>query len=92
MKTNMKLFIFEPYVWAYCGGAIGVVAMDFEEAVKLAKESEKNDDGGYDGDFQKIAEKLKKDHWDQWLLSAELTIMEEGPPNPRVLFNNYNHA
>jgi len=29
----MKLFIFEPYEWSYCGGAIGVIAPDFESAV-----------------------------------------------------------
>ncbi len=29
----MKLFIFEPYKWSYCGGAIGVLAKSFEDAV-----------------------------------------------------------
>jgi hypothetical protein len=30
---RMKLFIFEPYRWEYCGGAIGIVASTFSEAV-----------------------------------------------------------
>ena len=37
----MKLFIFEPYEWAYCGGAIGVVAETYEDAVEFIIENDK---------------------------------------------------
>jgi len=51
----MKLFIFEPYKWAYCGGAIGVIHHTFEDAVDLIlkedaerakKEYKRNEDCG----------------------------------------------
>jgi len=31
----MKLFIFEPYSWAYCGGVIGIIAETYEAAIDL---------------------------------------------------------
>ena len=31
----MKLYIFEPHEWSYCGGAIGIIAETFDEAVKI---------------------------------------------------------
>ena len=33
----MKLFVFTPYQWAYCGGALGVVAKDYDEAVSTLR-------------------------------------------------------
>jgi hypothetical protein len=92
MKTTIKLFIFEPYDWAYCGGAVGIVAENFEQAVELAIEEFTDDEGVCDDKFQKTTEGFEKDHWSQWLLSDELTIIEDGPPNPRVLFCNWNYS
>lgn len=34
-QAFMKLFIFEPHNWAYCGGAIGIISDTFENAIKL---------------------------------------------------------
>lgn len=33
----MKLFVFVPYQWDYCGGALGVVAEDYNEAVSILR-------------------------------------------------------
>ena len=91
--TTIKLFIFEPYSWAYCGGAVGIVAENFEQAVELAIEEYTDpEDGTCDDKFQRTTEGFQEDSWSQWLLSDELTIVEEGKPNPRVLFCNWNFA
>ena len=31
----MRLYIFEPYEWSYCGGAIGIIAETFDKAVEM---------------------------------------------------------
>ena len=35
MPLHKILFVFEPYNWSYCGGAIGVIADSFERAIDL---------------------------------------------------------
>ena len=52
----MKLFIFEPHEWAYCGGAIGVVANTFEEAVNFIVEDDRQ---RYLKEKKRIEEKWK---------------------------------
>jgi len=52
----MKLFIFEPYSWSYCGGVIGVIANTFEEAVDLIVEE---DEQRYLKEKKRIEEKWK---------------------------------
>lgn len=88
----MKLFIFEPYEWVYCGGAIGAIAETFDKAVNLIIESGR--EGGHERYkvkfFQPTAEFFKEDSWDQWLLTCELTIIDDGPS--RVIFDNWNYA
>lgn len=37
----MKLFIFEPYEWAYCGGALAIIAESYEKAVEMVIEQDK---------------------------------------------------
>ena len=37
----MKLFIFEPYSWAYCGGVIGIIDETYEDAVNLIVEKDR---------------------------------------------------
>ncbi len=114
MKTSIKLFIFEPYEWSYCGGAIGIVAKDIKQAVDIIIEEDIKDaerkfkeekvfdrtsDTTVDDCrtyrrkyFGRTTKNFKKDGWDQWLLSHELTIIEDGRPNPRILFNDWNYA
>ena len=133
-----KLFIFEPYEWSYCGGAIGVIAESFEGAINLIIEEDKKSslveraecrkqfehyekmlknseletnmraNYEYQRDmnyrrmkdpkvgrtywpkyFAKTPQKFKKDHYDQWLLTHELEVLEK---NPRILFDNWNYS
>jgi len=97
----MKIFIFEPYGWSYCGGACGAIAEDFDQAVQLLVEKfAKDNDETFpwlqkddcDHRFQKVEEGFEEDSCNQWLLTHEVTVVEEGEPNPRVLFNNWNYA
>jgi hypothetical protein len=37
----MKLFVFEPYNWSYCGGVIGIIAETFEDAVAFIVEKDR---------------------------------------------------
>jgi hypothetical protein len=37
----MKLFIFEPYGWTYCNGAIGVIAKDFDQFLEDFRKMQK---------------------------------------------------
>jgi hypothetical protein len=113
MKTTIKLFIFEPYEWPYCGGSIGVIARSFNQAVdviiKMDKDQAKRKLEIQSGlasvkrsvddyrtfsreHFSRTTKGFVEDHCDQWLLTSELTIIEDGRPNPRVLFNNWNYA
>lgn len=89
----MKLFIFEPYEWAYCGGAIGVIANGFKEAVDIIiKEDEKREeeDRIYSKKhFARTPNKFKNDHYDQWLLTHVLNVSEE---TSRVVFDNWNYS
>lgn len=34
----MKLFVFVPYEWSYCGGALGVVAGNYDEAISILRD------------------------------------------------------
>lgn len=101
----MKLFIFEPYEWGYCGGAIGVISDTFENAVKFIlledqkQAGEQAKEGLYDmssyvnykkKNFAKNTDTFKKDHWDQWLLTNTLDVPEE--TEERVVFDNWNYA
>ena len=91
-KTNM--FIFEPYNWSYCGGAIIVVADTFEKAVILAKESCENgdyeDDEEYEGIFSQEKDDFEKDSWDQWLLTEKFVVIDHR--EARVVVNNWNYS
>ena len=51
----MKLFIFEPYNWAYCGGAIGIIANTFEDAVDLIVRE----------DRKRAIKEAKKNEWNR---------------------------
>jgi len=101
----MKLFIFEPYEWDYCGGAIGVISDTFENAVKCIlledqkQAREQSKEGLYNMSsytnykkkhFAKTSEGFIKDHWDQWLLTNTFDLPEE--TEERVVFDNWNYA
>lgn len=85
----MNLYIFEPYSWAYCGGAIGVVANTFDKAVKMIVES--NDNGLYKyKHFRMNTETFKEDNSNQWLLTHKIPV---SPGKlPEILFSNWNDA
>ena len=96
----MKLFVFEPYKWDYCGGAIGVIAKDFKRAVKLIVESGENikmdddDDEVLDNPykpeyFSETKNKFKKESFNQWLLTKTIKVVDY---NEQVLFDNWNYA
>jgi len=39
----MKIFIFTPFQWSYCGGAIGAVAENYDEAVSILRAYKEKD-------------------------------------------------
>ena len=104
----MKLYIFEPYDWDYCGGAIGILANSFEEAIDLIVEEDKEnakrrievghfDNITIDGlrthrrsHFAETEDKFGGNGYNQWLLTSELVVVDNGLP--RILFNNWNYA
>jgi hypothetical protein len=94
----MKLFIFEPYNWDYCGGAIGVISDSFENAVDLIIETNRkltaeSDRIGYEYEkefFSETPKNFKEDHWDQWLLTEAIKVPDE--EKPRVVFDNWNYG
>ena len=111
--TQIKLFIFEPHEWSYCGGAIGVIAKNFEQAVKLLVEKDiekakktlqefkKTSTLPIDEQefriyrtnfFQRNPANFENILYNRWLLTHEITILEDGLPNPRILFDNWNEA
>ncbi len=98
----MKLFIFEPYEWAYCGGVIGIISNTFENAVgfiaeedrKRVAEAEAKGKKAYRNYkkeyFAKTPNNFKKDHCDQWLLTHTFELSEE--EETRIAFDNWNYA
>ena len=101
----MNLYIFEPYDWSYCGGAIGIIAETFNKAVKIiveadkirAKHNAKSSRLSVDshrmyraGYFQRDKKVFKEDTSDQWLLTHRIPT---SPGNlPEILFDNWNYA
>ena len=86
------MYIFEPYNWGFCGGAIVVIANTFDQAVHLAKEdcTDADDEEQYDGVFLRDREDMKEDYWDQWLLTGEFKVLDD--KDPRVIVNNWNYS
>lgn len=99
----MKLFIFEPYSWSYCGGVIGIIAEDFKSAVNLivtkaeeeAKERNKilpqaKAKPHYKHKyFAETADNFRKDHGNQWLLTESFDVPDA---EARIVFDNWNYA
>ena len=98
----MKLFIFEPYEWSYCGGVIGIISDTFENAVNFIVEKDRKR-AIEDKTTGKVAyreyrkkyfaassNKFKKDNWDQWLLTHTFEVPEE--TETRIAFDNWNYG
>jgi len=99
----MELFVFEPHEWVCCGGAIGVIASSFEEAVNLIIEEDKKrcsncewfsvDRLYYKKYFAKTPTKFRKDSVDQWLLTSTTKISSKSNiKSPVILFDNWNYV
>ena len=97
----MNLYVFVPYEWDYCGGAIGVVASDFDEAVEIIKAVKHRQPGTSEERFpyknhlfikpEREYEYLaKEDSWEQWILEYECKTDDD--KGPRVVFDNWNNA
>ncbi len=96
-RGSMKIFIFEPYKWEYCGGGIVVIASSYEEAVELiGKETYDPNTSYVDQDFKK--EYFAKDEsefkdidrrWNTWVLTHEIETTEV---KQRIAMINYNYA
>lgn len=86
----MNLYIFEPYKWTYCGGAIGVVAEDFEKTVDLIIDNNQDSDSYRVEYFQRTPENFRDGMWDQWLLTHDILVNPDRRPG--VLFNNWNYS
>lgn len=89
-KKKRFLFVFEPYEWCYCGGAIGVIAETYDEAVELIVKSSSKYEKYERKFFSKSEECFKKDHYDQWLLTD--TIEVNSSEQSRIVFNNWNYS
>lgn len=91
---SMKIFIFEPYKWDYCGGGIVVIASSYEKAVEIiVKET-------YNPNF---SQQFKKEYfaedehdfdgvdrqWDTWLLTHEIETTEV---KQRIVMINFNYG
>lgn len=91
-ETN--IFIFEPFNWGFCGGAIVVIANTFDQAVHLAREActdiDDEEEIIYDGLFSRDQKDMEEDYWDQWLLTGEFKVLDD--KNPRVVVNNWNYS
>ena len=99
----MKLFIFEPYKWNHCGGAIGVIARTFQEAVNAVIATDKfevwRDMRLGSGlamrsyrrhQFATDPSYFEKPRYHQWLLTHEVIV--NGHDRIQVLFDNWNYA
>lgn len=85
----MKLFVFEPYEWAYCGGAIVVIAKDYEEAINLIISFNPSDELLYEY-FSKNRNNFKKGHYDQWILTNTIDMSDSF--DSKIIVYNWNYA
>ena len=89
----MKIFIFEPYNWDYCGGALVVIADSYEGAIELLmqiKNPYNNEPEFGEHTFYKTEVKDLKERSYQWILSVEFEL--KGEHKPKVIINNWNYA
>jgi len=98
----VDLFMFVPYEWPYCGGAIGILSDTFENAVNfiVKKDRERCVKAKALGHvamrsykreyFAKSADNFKKDHWNQWLLISIFNVPKE--KKTKIAFDNWNYG
>lgn len=96
---NRFLFIFEPYEWFYYGGAIGVIAETFDNAVDTILEGallrSKNGYNSYRAysreqfftsrNSASVNTKFKH----KWVVTHKLITIKSGPA--MILFDNWNY-
>ena len=85
----MRLFIFEPYNWVYYGGAIGVIAESYNEAINmLLADKDENFKERY---FGKNKKDFKESRYDQcqWLLTHTIKVVNT---KKGILFKNWNYV
>ena len=92
-KTNM--FIFEPYNWPRCVGAIVVIADKFKEAAILARENcttdyDRKNGEEYDGVFSGETSGLEDEKSGQWILTKKFEVIDNR--KPRVVVNNWDYS
>lgn len=90
----MKIFIFEPYKWDYCGGSIVAIAKDYNSVIKLINKHLEKDHkrGKWSFPFtphQFYKEDIGPEGTDQWILSEELILKDENQKS-RVVLENWN--
>jgi hypothetical protein len=87
----MKLFIFEPYQWEYCGGTIVVIAENYDQAIDLLLDiKDENGELEYGRDYFSTDPDDFTYGWDQWLLSQEIELKDN--LEPKVIVQNWNYA
>lgn len=89
-----NLYIFKPAEkWKYCGGAIAVVANDFETAAKLLEDSERHPwSTTHPPRVYESEDQIEKtvQNWDLWVLDS-IFVLEDNQPS-HVAFTNYNYS
>lgn len=91
----MKIFVYEPYNYSYCGGAIVVIAQSEERAQQLSLDYEQKRHEQEGGNFlwhPEYAARFKKNDndGDCWELTSEIDVSSD--ELERVVCFNYNHA
>jgi hypothetical protein len=96
---NRYLFIFKPYEWFYYGGAVGVIAETFDDAVNLmitshVSQSKGNRYKAYNKEQFFAGENVVKFsvHCDveyKWILAHRIIASGTGPA--MIMFDNWNY-
>ncbi len=92
--VEMNIYIFLPHNWSFCRGMCIAVAENIDTAISLLHNHfrEEDDEGIFEGVITDNPEdsRLKKDHWDQWLLKESLPIAEA--ENRNYVIVSYNES
>jgi len=87
----MNIYIFVPYNWAYCDGAIAVVAHSPEEAIStIRKNSERKD---YDNHvfYLEKPQPSEDDCYNKWFLAFEAPLVNIYT-HPMVVVDDWNYS
>ena len=89
------LFIFTPYNWDYCGGALAVIASTYDEAVDLLLEIPGYRENGrlfLREHFSEKPESFPHEASNQWLLTSVLSLDSEYHDESKVVLVNFNYS